>query len=82
MLQKNTIHQNSLELLKKLQADNELNEFHLAGGTSLALQIGHRKSIDLDLFSQTNFDVNYLLEYLEQNYNFKSVPSHRLKFSD
>ena len=72
MLQKNTIHKSSLELLKKLQTDSELNEFHLAGGTSLALQIGHRKSIDLDLFSQTNFDVNYLLEYLEQNYNFKS----------
>ncbi len=72
MLQKNTIQPNSLELLKKLQTDKELKEFHLAGGTSLALQIGHRKSIDLDLFSLICFDANYLMEYLEQNFNFKT----------
>ncbi len=72
MLQKNSIQTNSLELLKKLQTDNELKEFHLADGTSLALQIGHRKSIDLDLFSQLCFDTNYLMEYLEQNFNFKT----------
>jgi len=70
MLYKNTVEDNTLELLKKLQADDELSEFKLAGGTSLALQIGHRKSIDLDLFTQNDFDTNYLLEYLEQNYNF------------
>ena len=72
MLQKNTVETSTLELLKKLQADQALKEFHLAGGTSLALQIGHRKSIDLDLFSQTDFDTNSLLEYLEQNYKFRS----------
>ncbi|MCF6184118.1 MAG: nucleotidyl transferase AbiEii/AbiGii toxin family protein [Bacteroidales bacterium] len=70
MLYKDTIENSTLELLKKLQADTELSAFKLAGGTSLALQIGHRKSIDLDLFSQNNFDSNYLLEYLEENYNF------------
>ena len=72
MLQKNTIQPSSLELLIKLQADEKLKEFHLAGGTSLAMQIGHRKSIDLDLFSQICFDTNFLMEYLEQNYNFKT----------
>ena len=72
MLQKNTIETSTLELLKELQADKMLNQFHLAGGTSLALQIGHRKSIDLDLFSQTDFDTNTLLEYLEQNFSFKT----------
>lgn len=70
MLYKNAIEENTLELLIKLQADEELSDFQLAGGTSLALQVGHRKSIDLDLFTQNDFDTNYLLEYLEQNYNF------------
>lgn len=32
------------------------NDFALAGGTALSLQIGHRKSIDLDIFSPTAFD--------------------------
>lgn len=71
MLQKNTIETSTLELLKELHADKTLNEFHLAGGTSLALQLGHRKSIDLDLFTQLDFDTNYLLEYLEQTYKFR-----------
>jgi len=71
MLQKNTVETSALELLIKLQAGKTLNAFHLAGGTSLALQIGHRKSVDLDLFSQTDFDTNFLLEYLEQNFKFK-----------
>jgi len=72
MLFKNTIEPNTLELLKNLQQIDALKNFCLAGGTSLALQIGHRLSIDLDLFSQTDFDTDNLLEFLEQNYNFKS----------
>ncbi|MCB4756840.1 MAG: nucleotidyl transferase AbiEii/AbiGii toxin family protein [Elusimicrobia bacterium] len=31
-----------------------LKEFYLAGGTALALQYGHRISVDLDFFSETN----------------------------
>jgi hypothetical protein len=36
----------------------ELNNFILVGGTSLALQIGHRVSVDLDLFGSTQLDLN------------------------
>jgi predicted nucleotidyltransferase component of viral defense system len=35
-------------------------DFALAGGTSLSLQIGHRKSIDLDIFSPSEFSVQEL----------------------
>jgi len=31
-----------------------LQSFRLVGGTALALQLGHRKSIDIDLFGQSN----------------------------
>ena len=32
------------------------NEFYLVGGTALALQLGHRRSIDFDLFSPDPFN--------------------------
>jgi hypothetical protein len=50
--------------------DERFNDFHLAGGTALALQIGHRKSIDLDLFSLENFDFEDLNKYLKTHYGF------------
>lgn len=48
----------TLELLKRLQSIELFKDLRLVGGTSLALQIGHRKSIDLDLFG--DIDVNVL----------------------
>lgn len=50
MLYYTAIDTTSLELLKQLLAIPDFSNLYLAGGTSLALQIGHRKSIDLDLF--------------------------------
>ncbi|MBQ3657370.1 MAG: nucleotidyl transferase AbiEii/AbiGii toxin family protein [Bacteroidales bacterium] len=72
MLQEQTLKASTLELLKTLMADKELNGFYLVGGTALALQIGHRISIDLDLFTDTNFDNAQLREHLENNYNFRT----------
>jgi len=39
-------------------------EFYLAGGTALSLQLGHRLSVDLDFFSQTQSDIPALIEPL------------------
>ena len=50
MLHYETIDESSLTLLRQLTAIPDLSNMYLAGGTSLALQIGHRKSVDLDLF--------------------------------
>lgn len=65
MLHKNTVEPNTLELLKKLMSMQSLDNFFLVGGTALSLQIGHRKSIDLDLFSITEFDTQEILNYLK-----------------
>lgn len=73
MLHKEAIEPDTLELLKILQSDRNLEGFHLAGGTSLAMQIGHRKSIDLDLFTLNDFDTNSLLEHLEESFRFKLI---------
>ena len=70
MLYKNTIEDKTFELLERLMRDAKFNGFHLAGGTALALQIGHRKSIDLDLFAIEGFDYEVLNGYLKANYGF------------
>ena len=57
MLFYNTIYPETLELLKRIQSENVFSELRLVGGTSLALQIGHRISIDLDLFGSLNTDI-------------------------
>ena len=44
------------ELLKKLDSLQELKNAYLGGGTALALQLGHRKSDDLDFFTSERFD--------------------------
>jgi len=50
--------------------DDFLSDFLLAGGTNLALQIGHRRSVDLDLFSYKSFDALKLQKHFHENYNF------------
>jgi hypothetical protein len=62
MLHTRTVEPNTFELLKKLMSVQFLNDFYLVGGTALSLQIDHRKSIDLDLFSTSDFDVQDILE--------------------
>lgn len=43
-------------------------DFYLAGGTALALQLGHRRSVDLDFFSQTE-DIPSIRQGLEESLN-------------
>jgi len=45
-----------------------LEQFFLVGGTALALQLGHRFSVDLDLFTTEPFDKAELLEILNQDF--------------
>jgi len=52
-------------------SDPSLKNFVLVGGTSLALQMGHRISVDLDLFTNLPFDENELAEHLVSEYNFE-----------
>lgn len=41
-------------------------DFYLAGGTALALQIGHRVSIDFDFFTEKDFETDDLYERIQQ----------------
>ena len=71
MLHKETVETSTLELLKNLQSEPLLESFNLVGGTSLALRLGHRKSVDLDLFSKEDFDLQEVKELLVNKYNLK-----------
>jgi len=46
----------------------ELADFSLVGGTALSLRYGHRKSVDLDLFASSEFDVNTVIAALERTF--------------
>ena len=56
MLHIQTVNSRLLEILTALMNHPYFNDFHLVGGTSLALQIGHRESIDIDLFGTGELD--------------------------
>lgn len=71
MLFKNAIDEKTYILLENLMQDEKLNDFYLVGGTALALQIGHRKSIDIDLFTRNDFNSEELRLYLNNKYTFE-----------
>lgn len=47
--------------------------FYLAGGTALALQLGHRDSVDFDFFKNDAFDTTLLFERLRENFSGSDV---------
>lgn len=50
-----------------------LSHFYLAGGTGLALQFGHRLSLDLDFFAPEHFDEEALLQKMQALAGFALV---------
>lgn len=63
----------TLELLKQLQSIDLFQQLRLVGGTALALQKGHRKSIDLDLFGSIDVDVLEINNALSQLGNITQI---------
>jgi len=56
MLHRSAVPLNLLEVLRELQEKTTAAGFALAGGTSLALRLGHRISVDLDFFTAVPFE--------------------------
>jgi len=69
-----------LELLRGLSEDTHLSGFFLAGGTSLALQIGHRESYDLDFFTLQPFSTEQLMQQMRLSWGseMSSISEHIL----
>ena len=73
MLRKETVEKGTMDLVNKLMADEKFASFNLVGGTALALKIGHRKSIDIDLFTATDFNSHEVSGHLTSNYNISRI---------
>jgi hypothetical protein len=50
-----TVSATLAEVLRNLMGLKELSAFRLVGGTSLSLQLGHRESDDIDLFTDQEY---------------------------
>lgn len=62
---------NQQALLPKL--DHFATDYYLVGGTALALQFGHRQSIDFDFFTADFFDNQRLLAWTQKNLGVSQV---------
>ncbi len=55
----------------------ELANFSLVGGTALSLLYGHRKSIDLDLFSNQPFENTAIIKALKEKFRDKFITEQK-----
>ena len=75
MLHKETVSKEMWELLQTLMKDEMLKDYVLVGGTALALRLGHRLSVDIDLFTVKDFDSNAMFSHLHNTYGAKEEES-------
>lgn len=69
----NTVSDLLWNALKKMMELQELNTFRLVGGTSLSLQLGHRESVDIDLFTDAVYGS---IDFEKIESNLRSVFSY------
>ena len=73
MLYYSTVNDLLKNSLLQLMRSEVFNDFRLVGGTALSLQIGHRESIDIDLFSDADYgtlDFESIENYLQENFKY------------
>ncbi len=63
---KEILNKNQLELLPFLSEFRK--EFYMAGGTAIALHIGHRRSVDFDLFKFNSLNHNSVLKKIQNSH--------------
>jgi len=73
MLQTKIIDNSTYSLLREICQDQDFSLFALAGGTALALRLGHRESIDLDFFTTEVFDSIKLAKQLSNKYDVSDI---------
>ncbi len=73
MLYIKTVESHAFSILSHLMEMPEMKDFSLVGGTALSLLYGHRKSIDLDLFSNKPFENSEILNALKKKFKASFV---------
>jgi hypothetical protein len=64
MIHRETVNSELVEIAQKLSSMSELNTFRLVGGTAVALQLGHRISVDIDFFSNEKLSKQNIVQSL------------------
>lgn len=62
-----------VEILQRITASPVFDDFVLIGGTCLSLQLGHRRSIDIDLFTSMDYgmmDIQSMKVFLKENFAY------------
>ncbi|MDO8452470.1 MAG: nucleotidyl transferase AbiEii/AbiGii toxin family protein [bacterium] len=59
------------DFLANLKPQDLPDSSYLAGGTAIALQLGHRRSVDLDFFVPKEFNEDAWQQSLEESFQFK-----------
>lgn len=77
MLQIETVEPRTFSVLNELMVMPELKGFSLVEGTALSLLYGHRKSIDLDLFSNEPFENDELTNALKNKFGEKFIKEEK-----
>lgn len=73
MIHWKTVNDLLRETLLLLMQSKEFKDFRLVGGTALSLQLGHRISVDIDLFTDAEYgsiDFDAIEEFLDANFNY------------
>jgi len=73
MLNWNTVESRLKAALIASMSAEEFRDFRLVGGTALSLHLGHRMSVDIDLFTDANYgsiDFNSIENYLIKKYPY------------
>jgi len=76
-LKYNTIKPQLRNILSWLMAEETFNPFRLVGGTALSLQLGHRESVDIDLFTEASYgEINFdaIDKHLKDNFEYVDSP--------
>ena len=81
MLRKETVSSQLLESLVVLMEMKTIKTHRLVGGTALALQIGHRISVDIDLFSDDKNDYGEIQEELYEKFGNKFAKGRNISSS-
>jgi hypothetical protein len=68
-----TISTGVAQTLRDLRQSSTLTPFYLAGGTGLALRLGHRRSVDLDFFTLEPFNEEALIQNVQNLKEFSLV---------
>ncbi len=73
MLHLETVEPGAFSVLNQLKKIPDLKDFCLVGGTALSLLYGHRRSVDLDLFSNKPFENTIVTKALEKKFKTSFV---------